>query len=146
MRDVTRSYDGRLTLKDGRLDLCPGEIHALIGANGAGKSTMMNILYGILERDGGSIMLEGREVHFRNAAEAQAAGIFMLHQELNIIKDLTVAQNIFLGRERMKGLSTDDKAMTAECARLLEAVGLDIDPSAKMGTLSPGQQRFCWLW
>lgn len=141
MVGVTKSYPGSKALKDGRIEVGTSEIHALIGANGAGKSTMMNVLYGILPLDGGSISFCGKNTVFRNVSEAQEAGIFMIHQELNVAKDLTVAQNMFLGREPMKGLLIDDERMIRESIRLLADVGLDIDPREKMENLSPAEQQ-----
>ena len=141
IRHVTKSFDGVTTLKDGQLEIGTGEIHGLIGANGAGKSTLMNILYGIYTPNSGTILYEGREVRFRSIGEANGAGVYMIHQELNVVKDLTVAQNIFLGREPMKGAAVDDAAMLEESERLLNTVGLDIDPARKMGSLSSAEQQ-----
>lgn len=141
MEGLTKSFPGCRALKDGRIEVKMSEIHALIGANGAGKSTLMNVLYGMLIPDTGTICFCGKNVQFRTVAEAQKAGIFMLHQELSIAKDLTVAQNIFLGREPMKGLSVDDDRMNRESVRLLEEMNLHIDPRVKMGRLSPAEQQ-----
>lgn len=141
IRHVTKSFDGVTTLKDGQLEVGIGEIHGLIGANGAGKSTLMNVLYGIYAPNSGTILYEGREVRFRGISEANGAGVYMIHQELNVVKDLTVAQNIFLGREPMKGAAVDDAAMLKESERLLNTVGLNIDPARKMGRLSSAEQQ-----
>ena len=128
-------------MKDGRIEVLPGEIHALIGANGAGKSTLMNTLYGILRPDSGEILFEGRKVQFHSIPGAQRAGIFMVHQELNVVNDLTVAQNIFLGREPMRRFSVDDEKMVREAGELLSGMGIDIDPAERMGDLSPAKQQ-----
>lgn len=141
MRHVTKTFDGVTTLKDGQLEVKAGEIHGLIGANGAGKSTLMNILYGIYTPASGTILYQGREVRFRSISEANSAGVYMIHQELNVVKELTVAQNIYLGREPMKGAAVDDAAMLEESKKLLHTVGLDIDPAQKMGRLSPAAQQ-----
>ena len=141
MQNVIKYFDGNLALKDGRIEVNRSEIHALIGANGAGKSTLMNILYGLLTPDGGTIRYNGKNVKFRHISDANSAGIFMIHQELNVVRDLTVAQNIFLGREIKKGLAVDDERMNAESALLLEKVGLKVDPAEKMCDLSPAQQQ-----
>lgn len=141
MRRIIKSFDGITVLKDGQLEVGAGEIHGLIGANGAGKSTLMSILYGILAPDSGTILYEGRERRFKNISEANSAGVFMIHQELNVVSELTAAQNIFLGRELMKGFSVDDSAMLEESAKLLDAVGLSIDPAEKMGRLSSAEQQ-----
>ncbi len=145
MKNVTKSFYGNLVLKDGQIEVGDAEIHALIGANGAGKSTMMNILYGILQPDGGTILYNGKEVHFKSIKDAQDAGIFMLHQELNVVKDLTVAQNIFLGREPMKGMALDEERMIEESKALLTEVGLDVHPAVKMGSLSPAKQQLATI-
>ena len=141
MKNITKAFGGTKALKDGMLEVFPGEIHALIGANGAGKSTLMNILYGILRPDGGEILFEGRKVRFHSILEAQRAGIFMVHQELNVVNDLTVAQNIFLGREPMLHFSVDDERMVREASELLSDMGIDIDPTERMGDLSPAKQQ-----
>ena len=141
MRHVTKVFDGVTTLKDGQLEVGAGEIHGLIGANGAGKSTLMNILYGIYTPSSGTITYQGKEVRFRSISDANDAGVFMVHQDLNVVKGLTVAQNIFLGREPMKGLTVDDNAMLTESKRLLDTVGLSVDPAEKMGALSPAEQQ-----
>lgn len=141
MEGITKSFPGSKALKNGRIEVGMSEIHALIGANGAGKSTLMNILYGILTPDEGLIRFGCKNVQFRTVADAQKAGIFMLHQELSVAKDLTIAQNIFLGREPMRGLSIDDAFMIRESERLLAEVELQIDPRVKMGKLSPAEQQ-----
>ncbi len=104
MRNICKSFDGTMAVKDGQLDIAKGEIHALIGENGAGKSTLVNVLCGVLRADSGSFVFDGREGFFRSIGEAKDAGVFMIYQELNVIKDLTVAQNIFFGKEPKKGL------------------------------------------
>ncbi len=141
MEGITKSYPGCKALNNGRIEVGASEIHALIGANGAGKSTLMNVLYGILTPDGGKIHFCGKDVSFGSVAEAQNAGIFMLHQEISIAKDLTVAQNMFLGREPKKGCSVDDELMIRDSERLLKDVELDINPTDKMGQLSSAQQQ-----
>lgn len=105
MKDIDKSFPGVHALKKVSLEVRRGEVHALMGENGAGKSTLMKILTGIYSKDSGRIMYEGREVAFTNPREAQDAGIAIVHQELNMMQQLTVAQNIFIGREFMKGKS-----------------------------------------
>ena len=99
---ISKAFSGVDALKDVSIGFSMGEIHALMGANGAGKSTMMNILSGSLRADKGDIILFGEKTHFAGIREAEALGIVMIHQELNLMDDLTVAQNIYIGREPKK--------------------------------------------
>ncbi len=114
-----------------------------MGENGAGKSTLMKILTGIYTKDSGSISYDGREVVFANPREAQDAGIIIVHQELNMVNHLTVAQNIFIGREPKKGLFIDDTKMIEESRKLFDMLGIDIDPKENMGKLTVGLQQMC---
>ena len=111
MEDIDKSFPGVHALDHVHFDVRSGEVHALMGENGAGKSTLMKVLTGIYSKDSGTITYEGKEVAFTNTREAQDAGIVIVHQELNMVGDLTVAQNIFIGREFMKGFAIDDKKM-----------------------------------
>lgn len=111
MKDIDKSFVGVHALKQVQLELERGEVHALMGENGAGKSTLMKILTGIYSKDSGTITYEGKEVEFKNPKEAQAAGVVIVHQELNMMNHLTVAQNIFIGRESMSGKLINDKKM-----------------------------------
>lgn len=143
MEVISKSFAGVFALKDVRFDLMRGEIHALMGENGAGKSTLMKILTGIYARDGGSITFEGLAVNFRNPRDAQEAGIAIVHQELNMMNHLTVAQNVFIGREPMKGKVIDDKKMNRDAAALFQKLNIDIDPKSVMGSLTVGRQQMC---
>jgi ribose transport system ATP-binding protein len=127
---ATRALDG--------LDLAfeKGEVHGVIGENGAGKSTLMKILSGIYEPTEGSVLLDGQEVRFRKPGDAMAKGIVMIHQELNLVDDLSVAENIFLGRERTaKGL-LDRAAMREAAVELLKQVAAPFSPDTRLGDLS----------
>ena len=143
MKDIDKSFPGVHALKKVNLEVRRGEIHALMGENGAGKSTLMKILTGIYFKDSGQIIYEGKEVAFTNPREAQDAGIAIVHQELNMMQQLTVAQNIFIGREYMKGKIIDDKRMNEEAAKLFEKLNISIDPSQVMGDLTVGKQQMC---
>ena len=99
MKNIHKSFPGVRALKGVDFHLNKGEIHALMGENGAGKSTLMKVLTGIYKKDSGTITYEGKEVEFANTREAQDNGIVIVHQELNMLGHLTVAQNIFIGRE-----------------------------------------------
>lgn len=142
MTDINKSFSGVKALKGAALELRSGEVHALMGENGAGKSTLMKILTGIYERDSGQVEVFGEKVKFTNVKESQDAGIAIIHQELNMMKDLTVAQNIFIGREYMKyGVFIDDKKMEREAEKLLKYVGVNISPSVRLGNLTVGKQQ-----
>ena len=108
------------------------EQNALMGENGAGKSTLMKVLTGIYQKDSGSIVYKGQEVAFHNTREAQDNGVVIVHQELNMVGDLTVAQNIFIGREPKKGIRVDDKKMIEDSKKLFQDLNIDIDPREKM--------------
>lgn len=141
MQGIQKYFSGVHALKGVDFDLRAGEVHALMGENGAGKSTLIKVLCGIHKRDGGTIELFGREVNFHNIAESQAAGISVIHQELNMMNHLTVAQNIFIGREPMKGPMIDDRKMEEDSRNLFKKIGVRIDPSVKLGSLTVGKQQ-----
>ena len=143
MEGIDKSFPGVHALDHVQLELKKGEVHALMGENGAGKSTLMKVLTGIYTKDSGTITYEGKEVEFHNTREAQDAGIVIVHQELNMVGDLTVAQNIFIGREFMKGPTIDDKKMIEESQKLFEELKIEIDPTAKMSDLTVGKQQMC---
>ena len=143
MKGIDKSFPGVHALDHVDLELRRGEVHALMGENGAGKSTLMKVLTGIYTKDSGTITYEGKEVEFHNTHEAQEAGIVIVHQELNMVGDLTVAQNIFIGREFKKGIMIDDKKMIRESQKLFEELKIDIDPRAKMSDLTVGKQQMC---
>ena len=114
MKGIDKSFPGVHALDHVDLEVRKGEVHALMGENGAGKSTLMKVLTGIYKKDSGTITYEGKEVEFHNTREAQDAGVVIVHQELNMLGHLTVAQNIFIGREFKKGIRIDDKKMNEE--------------------------------
>lgn len=143
MKDIDKSFPGVHALDHVNFEVKKGEVHALMGENGAGKSTLMKVLTGIYTKDSGSIVFEGKEVEFHNTREAQDAGIVIVHQELNMLGHLTVAQNIFIGREFKKGIRIDDKKMNEEAAKLFKRLHIDIDPTETMGNLTVGKQQMC---
>lgn len=122
-------------------DLREGEVHILVGENGAGKSTLMKILGGILPADEGEIRLDGNIVHPKNAREAMELGIGFIHQELNLCNNLSVAQNIFIGREKTGKVLMDNRGMLREARKMLQELGIDIDPSVQVAKLSTAQQQ-----
>lgn len=143
MNEIDKSFPGVHALDHVNFEVKKGEVHALMGENGAGKSTLMKVLTGIYTKDSGSIVFEGKEVEFHNTREAQDAGIVIVHQELNMLGHLTVAQNIFIGREFKKGIRIDDKKMNEEAAKLFERLHIDIDPMETMSNLTVGKQQMC---
>ena len=143
MEQIDKSFPGVHALDHVHFDVNRGEVHALMGENGAGKSTLMKVLTGIYTKDSGTITFEGKEVEFHNTREAQDAGVVIVHQELNMVGDLTVAQNIFIGREFKKGFMIDDKKMIEESKKLFDELKIDIDPKTRMKDLTVGKQQMC---
>ncbi len=141
MKDIEKHFSGVHALKSVRFELRAGEVHALMGENGAGKSTLIKVLCGIYKRDGGEINYFSNPVDFSSIAESQKAGISVIHQELNMMNHLTVAQNIYIGREPKRGIMIDDKKMERDAAELFGRIGVKIDSSAKLGTLTVGKQQ-----
>lgn len=141
MTGIDKRFSGVHALKGVDFDLYAGEVHALMGENGAGKSTLMKVLCGIHAYDSGTIEYFGKKVKFASIAESQAAGISIIHQELNMMNHLTVAQNIYIGREPMKGGFIDDRKMEADAKELFKRIGVRIDPSVKLGSLTVGKQQ-----
>ncbi|MFT3983536.1 MAG: sugar ABC transporter ATP-binding protein [Lachnospiraceae bacterium] len=142
IKGLSKSFLGVKALDKADLEIKRGEVHSVIGENGAGKSTMMNIILGDLSKDEGTIILKGKEVHFKSPAEAIDAGISMIHQEISLIPTLTVAENIWLHREDrfMKGPLIDHKARIEETKKLLERkLKLDINPKALVSSLTVAQ-------
>ena len=143
MKGIDKSFPGVHALDHVDFEVRKGEVHALMGENGAGKSTLMKVLTGIYTKDEGTITYNGKEVEFHNAREAQDAGVVIVHQELNMLGHLTVAQNIFIGREFKKGIKIDDKKMNEEADKLFKMLNIDIDPKATMSDLTVGKQQMC---
>ncbi len=143
MQGIDKRFPGVQALKDAQFDLRPGEVHALVGENGAGKSTLMKVLTGIYQRDSGTIEVDGRQVEVPNPRAGRELGISMIHQELVLAPHLTVAQNIYMGREPRGRLSfiVDDKAQVRQTAELIERLGLRLDPTAKVMDLKVAQQQ-----
>lgn len=139
---ISKSFGGVHALRDVDFSLYPGEVHGLVGENGAGKSTMMKIIAGVHHEYDGTMRLDGRDVHFRSAREALDAGIGMVHQELSIVPDLTVAENVFLGTQPLTRLGTVDWArMVRESREHLAGLGIDVDPRTRIGDLPIGLQQ-----
>ena len=133
MRDVSIDFPGVKALDGVDLRLLPGEIHALMGENGAGKSTLIKALTGVYDIDAGSITVDGVEQRFSGPRQAQDAGISTVYQEVNLCANLTVAENILLGREPRRRGRIDYRAMNRRAAELLGQLDLTIDPSSTLG-------------
>lgn len=143
MKGIDKSFSGVKVLKQVQFTLEAGEVHALMGENGAGKSTLMKILNGIYTKDNGTIVVKGEEQSISSPSAAQQLGIVMIHQELNLIPQLTVMENIFLGREFTIGPTKliDWRKMKRESTKYLSKLGLAIDPDTVVADLSVGQQQ-----
>jgi ribose transport system ATP-binding protein len=139
---ISKSFGGVQALRDVDFALFPGEIHGLVGENGAGKSTTMKIIAGVHHGYEGTMKIDGREVHFRSARDALDAGIGMVHQELSIVPDLTVAENVFLGTQPVTAIGTVDWArMVRESRDHLSRLGIEVDPRTRIGDLPIGLQQ-----
>ncbi len=142
MTGIMKSFGTNQVLDNAGFFLRDGEVHALMGENGAGKSTLMKILTGVYTRDGGIVKVNGQEVNYSNPQEAEAAGIVFIYQELNVMFDLTVEENLFMGKEITKGFGIcDRKAMRAKAEEVLERMGVSIPVDTVMSDLSVGQQQ-----
>ena len=142
MRGITKRFHGVVALDDVSLDVRRGELHAICGENGAGKSTLMKILSGVYRPDAGTLMIHGLSARFTGTRDAERAGVAIIHQELNLVEDLSVAANVFLGRERRGGLGfIDDATMEDETARILRMLECGVSPRARAGGLRVGDQQ-----
>ncbi|NLP65038.1 sugar ABC transporter ATP-binding protein [Paraburkholderia sacchari] len=140
---LSKSFPGVRALHEVQFELTAGEVHALMGENGAGKSTLMKILAGVYTRDSGDIFYDGRPVAFASPREAQAAGVGIIHQELQLMNHLTVAQNMFIGREPRGrfGLFLDEDKLNAQARAILERMHVHLDPRTVVGTLTVASQQ-----
>jgi ribose transport system ATP-binding protein len=142
MRGIVKRFPGVLALNGVDFDLRRGEVHVLLGENGAGKSTLIKVLSGVYAPDGGEIRWEGRPVTIRTPLDAQKLGVSTIYQELNLVPDMTVAENIFLGREPMRGLGfVNGRDLVRQARDMLGSLQLDIDPQAVVRTLGIAQQQ-----
>jgi len=142
LREITKAFGGVEALRGVDFALSAGEIHGLVGENGAGKSTLMKIIAGVHPEFSGTFMLDGRETRFRSARDARAAGIAMVHQELSVAPDLSVAENVFLGVQPTNQLGLVQwKRMAREAGEQLSRFGIDVDPTSRLGDLPIGMQQ-----
>jgi ABC-type sugar transport system ATPase subunit len=141
-RQITKRFPGVVALKDVSIDVLPGELHAVVGENGAGKSTLMKCLCGMITDYEGQLHLRGRPVRFRGTADAERAGVGIIHQELNLVEELSAAANVFLGREKLNRLGLlDDRAMERDTAALLAQLECEIHPRRSVRQLRVGDQQ-----
>jgi ribose transport system ATP-binding protein len=139
---ITKSFAGVTALRDVGFDLRRGEVHALMGENGAGKSTLMKIFSGVHIDYAGTIRVDGAPAAFAGVRDAEAAGVAIIHQELNLVPELSVADNIFLGREPLiAGTIIDRRRMIRAAGRLLQRLGVKIDPESRIAALRVGEQQ-----
>ncbi len=141
MENIQKYFPGVHALDNASLTVKTGEVHALIGENGAGKSTLMKVLTGIYKKDGGTVRYHGKEIDINLPEQAQALGIGIIHQELNLMPHLTVAENIFIGKEPKKGLFLDKKKANVDARKLLESLHIDISPTDVINTLTVAKQQ-----
>ena len=141
-QNITKKFAGVTALNNVCLELHPGKVNAIIGENGAGKSTLMKVLSGVHVDYEGSIIYNNETLKLTGTKDAEAKGIVIIHQELNLVPGLSITENIFLGRELCNSLGILDKReMTKEAKKLLEKVKLDVDPGEQVGELKVGQQQ-----
>src|SRR3954451_7486843 len=138
VKKLSKSFPGVRALHNVQFELIAGEVHALMGENGAGKSTLMKILAGVYTKDSGEILYNGEPADFATPREAQAAGIGIIHQELHLMGHLTVAQNMFIGREprRALGLLLDEDSLNQQARAILEHMNLKLDPRTPVDRLT----------
>ena len=142
MRDVDKVFPGVRALDKAQFELRAGEVHALVGENGAGKSTLMKCLSGIYTKDGGTVLLDGKEIDVQNTLEAQHLGISIIHQEINLMQDLTVSENIYIGREPMRGFMINRALQDQRTNELLDSLHLnDIRANTRVRVLTVAKQQ-----
>jgi galactofuranose transport system ATP-binding protein len=141
MQGISKSFPGVQALENVDFTLQRGEIHALVGENGAGKSTLIKAMTGVERPDKGTVRIEGREIVIRSPLEAQQLGIATVYQEVNLCPNLTVAENILIGREPMKWGSIDWKAMNVQATQALQRLGIDVDVTQTLGSCSVAIQQ-----
>ena len=139
--DLTRRFHGVVAVDHVDFDVRPGEVHALVGENGAGKSTVINIIGGVLQPSSGSILVDGLARHLPTPASAQDAGISVIFQEFNLLPHLSVAENIYINREPTRGPVIDWSAMERGSTEVLQRLGLSVDPRIAVDQLSVAQQQ-----
>ena len=140
-RDINKSFTGVKALQNISFSIPKGHVHALLGENGAGKSTLMKILSGAYSKDSGEILIEGQSVDIRNTTDSENLGVAIIYQELNLIPELTIAENIFLDRQPGKSGFIDWKQMRTDAGEALKQIDIELDVKRKISSLSVAQQQ-----
>ena len=140
-QNISKSFVGVKALSDVSFSVREGEVHALLGENGAGKSTLMKILSGAYMKDAGKLFLDGQEIQVKNTKESERLGISIIYQELNLIPELSVAENIFLDRQPKRNGFIDWKQMNQDAEKILEGIDMKIPPKMIVSTLSVAQRQ-----
>ena len=142
MQNITKEFPGVKALDGVSLTVRPGTVHALMGENGAGKSTLMKCLFGIYNKDSGTILLDGKEVNFKSSKEALENGVAMVHQELNQALTRSVMDNLWLGRyPKVGGLMVSESIMRKRTKEIFEELDVHVDPKAIMSTMPVSQRQ-----
>src|SRR5258707_14962973 len=141
VQQMSRRFPGVLALDAVNFEILPGEVHALVGENGAGKSSLISILAGVLQPSAGQIFVDGRPVTFANPLSSQQAGISVIFQEFNLLPHLSVAENVFITREFRRGPLIDWETMNRNTRHILQTLNLDSHPTPPASNLAAGQQR-----
>lgn len=142
MVDLNKAFPGVKALDNAQLKVRPGSVHALMGENGAGKSTLMKCLFGIYKKDSGEIFLDGQKVEFNDSKDALDHGVAMIHQELQPIRMMTIAENIFLGQYPMNKFGlVDHQKMNEETKGYLNEIGFKVDPKTLLNELTVSQMQ-----
>jgi ribose transport system ATP-binding protein len=146
MREITKTFPGSIALDSVSFSLGKGEVHGLVGENGAGKSTLIKILSGLYHNDAGAILIDGKEVTFSKPSDAEDAGIYVLHQERQLVARLTVAESLFLGRNESQGRLFSKKTLNARSKKAFkELLDLDFNPNSLVADLKPAEQQMIQL-
>lgn len=141
MEGIDKVFPGVRALNQAQFELRAGEVHALVGENGAGKSTLMKVLTGIYQKDNGRVEVMGREVEIHSTREALKLGISIIHQELNLMKDLTIAENIYIGREPKNGIMIDKRRQNSMTRALLKSLNINLSPETQVKNLTVAKQQ-----
>ena len=141
LKNVTKEYPGVVALDHMNLEVYPGEVHALMGENGAGKSTLIKVVSGAIKPNGGTILYERKEYTSMTPALSKKLGIGVIYQEFNLVPDLSVAENIFLGQKLTTGFTINRKLMNQKAKELMDSFGIDIDVTKEVKSLTVAYQQ-----
>src|SRR5665647_118666 len=141
MKGISKTFPGVKALDDVCFNVKPGTVHALMGENGAGKSTLMKCLFGIYQKNSGSIVLNGEEINFNSPHDALINGISMVHQELEQVRERNAMDNIWLGRYPHKGIVVDEKKMYSDTKKIFNDLEIETDPRSKLNQLTVSERQ-----